>query len=321
MRCVNEGPVPNTIFMTTLNPSDWQELAAMHRQRAERWTIPARRRRNSRIPHPIEDFLFTYYPFTLGKLEVWHPPIGTCLVAIEKMPAHFLRSPYTRDGDHIFAEPDALSTKARARLVWIRELLCQTRDRSPVFSCHGIHEWAMGYRGSDIRDQSSTPLRLTQPEIDAVVESRPVSCTHFDAFRFFHPAAQELNRIQPTLATRPNFEQPGCVHANMDLYKWASKAMPWVGSELHIECFELAIRLRELDMRASPYDLSEYGLEPVAIETPEGRREYEDIQRQLSAEAQPLREKLIRALDQVLSTLLQAPGSCHQAAGGLRPRS
>lgn len=308
-------------MMTNLPHNEWQKIAAIHRQRAERWTIPAKRRRTRGIPHPIEDFLFTYYSFTLGKLETWHPPFGTSLEISSELPTPFKRRPYRQDGARVYTNPSALSEKARARLVWIRELLDQTQKRTPNFSCHGIHEWAMVYRGHEIRHETSTPLRLSQIEIDTVVESRPIACSHFDAFRFFNPEARKFNRIQPTLDARPDLEQPGCVHANMDLYKWASKAMPWIGSDLHIECFELAIRLRELDMRASPYDLTQYGLAPITIETQAGRREYEGLQKQLSTEARPLRERLITHLDRVLSADLPAPGSCHAGAGGIRPRA
>jgi hypothetical protein len=107
--------------------------------------------------------------------------------------------------------------------------------------------------------------------------------------------------MQPDLATRHDHEQPGCLHANMDLYKWAAKAMPWCGSALLIECFELAVRIRDLDMRASPYDLTAWGREAVCIETPEGRKAYETEQRALAAMAQPLREQLIERIRQTLS--------------------
>ena len=105
-----------------------------------------------------------------------------------------------------------------------------------------------------------------------------------------------MNRLQPDLDSRVSLEQPGCVHANMDLYKWAAKSMPWIGSELLFDCFELAIRLRDLDMRASPYDLRDWGRDPIKIETAEGRRIYEIKQKQMAAEAVPLRERLIAAL-------------------------
>ena len=49
-------------------------------------------------------------------------------------------------------------------------------------------------------------------------------------------------------------------------------------------------------MRAAPYDLSELGYEPVRIETPDGRREYVDEQREVSVAAEPLRLRLLAAL-------------------------
>ena len=111
-----------------------------------------------------------------------------------------------------------------------------------------------------------------------------------------------MNRLHPSLDTRAAFEQPGCVHANMDLYKWAAKAMPWIGTELLLECFELANELRDLDMRASPYDLTEWGREPIRIETAEGRRVYENEQRRLALLAVPVRDKLIVALGGIVGS-------------------
>ena len=66
-------------------------------------------------------------------------------------------------------------------------------------------------------------------------------------------------------------EQPGCLHATMDLYKWAYKLGPLVPGELLLDCFELARDVRELDMRASPYDLTALGYRPVRIETAAGQ--------------------------------------------------
>ncbi len=73
------------------------------------------------------------------------------------------------------------------------------------------------------------------------------------------------------------------------------------GSELLLDCFELAVELRTLDMRASPYDLQEFGMVPIAIETAEGRREYEQEQARLAEKAVPLRERLIGALERCLA--------------------
>lgn len=286
-------------FKEPLGVPAWRSRAAAHRARAEQWTVSARKRRGANKPHPVEDFLFTYYPFSFAKLEEWHPPAGTVLVAADPLPACWAKWPYRRVGGTVFADPALLTDKKKARLVWLRELLAATRDRAPILACHGLHEWAMVYRGEQVRHAGTTPLRLPQAEIDALVDSRPVRCSHFDAFRFFHPGAQPLNRLQPTLMGRREFEQPACIHANMDLYKWAFKAMPWAGSDLLLDGFELALELRDLDMRASPYDLSAFGLEPVRIETAEGRREYEREQARLAAMAAPLRQRLIDALEWV----------------------
>jgi hypothetical protein len=81
----------------------------------------------------------------------------------------------------------------------------------------------------------------------------------------------------------------------MDLYKWAYKLSPWVPAELVVDCFELARRIRELDMRASPYDLRSLGYEPVPVETAEGRATYQALQRGFAAEAAALRGRLLTA--------------------------
>jgi hypothetical protein len=96
-------------------------------------------------------------------------------------------------------------------------------------------------------------------------------------------------------------EQPGCLHANMDLYKWAYKLSPAIPSELTADCFDFAREVRELDMRAAPYDLRPLGYEPVEIETPEGKATYVVAQRDFGARAQVLRHRLIDACDRLFA--------------------
>jgi hypothetical protein len=79
----------------------------------------------------------------------------------------------------------------------------------------------------------------------------------------------------------------------MDLYKYAYKLAPWSSGELISDAFLLAWEARQLDMRASPYDLRRYGLEPILMEAREGREEYVEMQRILVAKAEPIRERLI----------------------------
>ncbi|MDP1588505.1 MAG: hypothetical protein Q8M07_12220, partial [Prosthecobacter sp.] len=90
----------------------------------------------------------------------------------------------------------------------------------------------------------------------------------------------------------------------MDIYKWSSKLWPWSGSDLIGECFLLALEGRDLDMRASPYDLSAMGYEPVKIETAEGRAQYEHEQRDLAARAAVLRQKLLASCESLQTVAL-----------------
>ena len=149
-------------------------------------------------------------------------------------------------------------------LTSLRTLLSATAARPAQLGCFGMHEWAMVYRlpADEVR-HADWPLRLGSAGTDEVVESHRIGCSHFDAFRFFTDEARPFNRLDPRHDDRPAFEQPGCLHAGMDLYKHAFRLSPLVCSDLVADCFELARDIRVLDMRASPYDLSGLGYEPV----------------------------------------------------------
>ena len=135
------------------------------------------------------------------------------------------------------------------------------------------------------------------------MESHRIACSHFDAFRFFTDSARPLNTLSPGRDDRADFEQPGCLHAGMDLYKHAFRLSPLVASELVADCFELAWDVRELDMRASPYDFSDLGYEPVRIETPEGKQEYAAAQRAFAERGAPLRRRLVEECDRLLDAV------------------
>ena len=81
----------------------------------------------------------------------------------------------------------------------------------------------------------------------------------------------------------------------MDLYKWCLKLTPAIPSELTLDCFELAVDVRRLDMAASPYDVSGFGLEAVRIETPAGKAEYAARQREFAVRSEVLRHRLLTA--------------------------
>ncbi len=285
----------------TLKLEQWRACAAEYTESIRRWTVPFRERRRAGGSHPVHDFLFVYYRYSSMKLEQWHPGTGVTLQDATR--GEFPRSTYRVEGDGIVCDPALIGEKERDRLFWIANLLRRTQSNRANYSCLGLHEWAMVYQGEEVRHEKTTRMRLPQNEIDQLVESRPLTCSHFDAFRFFAGEAKPLNRTLLTLNDRPEFEQPACIHANMDLYKWAFKSMPWIGSELLRRCFDLAMMARAIDMRASPYDLSEYAeyaeYTPIKVETAEGRTEYEREQRVISDAAAPLREELASSIERI----------------------
>jgi hypothetical protein len=152
----------------------------------------------------------------------------------------------------------------------------------------------------DMPRHSQVPLRLSRDEIASVIEASELRCTHYDAYRFFTPQAAPRNRSLLSRRTTTEFDQPGCVHVTMDLYKYAHKISPWCPAELIADAFLLTVDSRTLDMRASPYDLRSYGFEPIAIETLEGRAEYTRAQSELRERAIPIRERLITAYSSLL---------------------
>ena len=176
-------------------------------------------------------------------------------------------------------------------------LLGATAAAPGQFGCFGLHEWAMVFeQDADRRRHAAWPLRLGQAGTDDVVRDHQIRCTHYDAFRFFTSRARPRNLLQPTLDTRVRLEQPGCLHASMDVYKWAYKLLPVVPSDLLLDCFRLARSIREMDMRASPYDLTDLGYPPIRIETAAGKAEYVAAQRDFAQSAQLLRDRLLTVL-------------------------
>jgi len=280
-----------------LGPAEWRARRAAHEARADRLVEARRERAQKGERDPVEDFLFTYYPFRFAAVRRWTPGAGVALAEADELVVdrRFLRG---SDGLVRVALPDAAQA---GRLDFSLRLCRAVATRAAFHGCFGLHEWAMVYGQAEQRRHGAWPLRLGAEGTDAVVRSMPVRCTHYDAFRFFTPGARPLNKLAPTLDARVDNEQPGCVHVTMDLFKWAMKAQPWVSAELAADAFELAHVARTVDMRASPYDFSAIGLKPIAIETAEGRVEYEAEQRRLSALAEPIRARLIAELERALA--------------------
>lgn len=283
--------------MIVLERERWHARMRAHEARVAAHTDAFVDRRSRGTKHPVHDFLFTYYSFAPAKLKQWVPPLGMGIEVAEGDLENFpwLQSDrFIREGSMLRVDERRFTNREREFAAWVAMLCTRILGRAGRFTCFGLHEWAMVYRQSaqQVRHQGYE-LRLPSAELAAFVESLPVCCSHYDAFRFFTPEARPLNSLQPTLDARPDLEQSACLHANMDLYKWSSKLWPWTGADLIGECFELAFDGRDLDMRASPYDLSVMGYEPVKIETAEGRARYEREQRELATKAAALRQKLL----------------------------
>lgn len=279
-----------------LSAPEWQTRAVAHAERVDRLVAGHRARRRRGENHPVEDFLFTYYSFRPGQLRRWHPGAGIILGG-EAARAYLRHRDYRAHPRGVLLAEAAISRRFET-VRWVCSLLRATAQRPAFFGCLGLHEWAMVYRlGPDEMRHARWPLRLGADGTNHVVETHQIRCTHYDAFRFFTTAARPRNALEPTRERQADFEQGGCLHANMDLYKWAYKLSPLVPSELVADAFELARDIRLLDMRASPYDLTALGYEPVPIETPEGKADYTRQQRGFAARAATLRARLLAALD------------------------
>jgi hypothetical protein len=249
----------------------------------------------------VYDFLFDYYSYRPSHLLRWSPGFG---VALEDCAPSELDWP----DDFIATESGAVIPAASFPahrvdfLRWALRYLSGIAERAPSFCCFGLHEWAMLYKTEQPR-HTKVPLRLTAEEIGAVVERSDLRCTHYDAFRFFTGPAAPLNRTQLSRESTSAYDQRGCIHVTMDLYKFATKISPWCPSELVADAFLLAADAREIDMRASPYDLTAYGFQPIKIESPEGREQYVSHQRRLAEASVPIRSRLLEVYHGLTSIL------------------
>ncbi|MDO7869138.1 3-methyladenine DNA glycosylase [Nocardioides jiangxiensis] len=264
--------------MTVLDPLDVEARAAAHGARLAPYVTPHLARRAAGVKHPVHDFLFTYYNFRPGQLLRWSPGVPAGDPAVEAR---------------------------RPRIEQVHELLVATASRAGNFGCFGLHEWAMVHGAEPNRHPM--PLRLGAAETDRVTESHRIACSHFDAFRFFTPSAAGRNTLSPGPTDRPAYEQPACLHGGMDLYKHAYRLSPMICSDLVADAFELAWDIRILDMRAAPYDMTGWTLDPtgeewtpVAIETPEGKAEYVAQQRGFAERGAPIRAALIAECERLL---------------------
>lgn len=336
---VNETPIPS---------GAWSAAAEKHILAMEELLYPPslssesspsnvsmKRRKHLVAQHPIYNFLHTYYRYSTQDLLYYSPGLDVEMETSElsdpQGAGRYLNRKYLLNNEiHGTSRysASALPAAAEGRFGWIslsrtRDVLLSSSQKQAFYGCYGLHEWAMLYSGNAPRSnsigegdqsqqlprhQQQLQLRVSQNTIDKMVHSGYLRCTHFDAFRFFHPNAQPLNVINPlTRDNQVNYEQPGCVHANMDLFKYAFRLYPFVSSLLLRQTMAVALQARIIDMRASPYDVSafEHCSEPLCVETDAGRKQYAQEQEKLAEAARPLRLQLLHAYDAVLSSLSQ----------------
>lgn len=288
---------------SVLDERERSALAERHRQRLDAVLGPLLRR--ARCGDPVPRFLFSYYGLRPGQLRCWHPGFGVALAGEQAVRAYRDRRGYAVAADRVAVSSAYLHSR-RDTVRFVARLLRATAGRPAQLNCFGLHEWAMVYRSGEVRHQR-IPLRLNRSAVDTVVETGsigPLRCTHFDAHRFF--TADFTTRFvpdssaAPSRSTQVDWEQPGCLHANMDLFKWCYKLIPLVDSTLLLDCLELAAAAREVDMRASPYDLSGFGYAPIAVEDAAGRAEYVRCQSAVAERAAPLRATLLERCDLLL---------------------
>lgn len=274
--------------------ADWTQSAQTHYSLLSPYADAFLKRRKAGQTHPVHDFLFTYYSCSPAKLKQWVPSFEQHLVMeSDCMDYPWLNDYWFRLEENVLSyHKERLPPHSKGLALFVAHLCENILHRPPRFGCFGLHEWAMVYKLPPEALRHKARLRLPPEDLERFVESQTLCCSHYDAYRFFTEEARPLNILNPLLESRLEMEQGGCIHANMDLYKWSLKLWPWIGSDFMAKAFLLALTGRELDMRASPYDLQAEGYAPICIETEEGRRTYQQEQQVYATSAASLRKEL-----------------------------
>ncbi len=291
--------VKPTFIKKMLSKAEWQALKNEHEEMISAIVDPYLQQKQHHQKDVILDFLFDYYAFRPSHLKKWSPGFGVMLnEATAGNFQGFDAMSFTAGG--AFLNPEHFPAHRKQSAQWVLSLLEKSLQQKPSFGCFGMHEWAMVYKADKIR-HTHLSLRIPPEELAAFVESRPLACTHFDAFRHFTESAKPLNNFELNRERFAQTEQAGCLHTNMDLYKWAFKMYPWIGSGLIRKAFLLALKTRKIDMKASPYDLREQGLKPIKIESKQGRKEYLKLQKEIYRKSVPIRKQLIEEYEELLA--------------------
>ena len=300
-KAIYEDSISLPDYLTTeWERAQWINAKELHEKKIANTISAYLSKREQQQNNPIFDFLFEYYQFPPSKLQKWSPGFGNLLHGYKEGDIH-IKELANSDG-YAWLDRYKFKTDKVNSLIWIKQLLESTASHKPSMRCLGMHEWAMVYQSNAIR-HSYLPLRFSKQKIDAIVDKHPLLCTHYDAFRFFTRSAKPQNAYSLSRQKFSQNEQPGCIHTNMDLYKWAFKYYPWISSAIIRKAFLLALEARTVDMRASPYDLTKFGLSAIKVETAEGKKEYAARQKEIYKKSQPIRQELISEYDYLITCL------------------
>ena len=332
----NMKPISNvnkciqTIPKTTISSKNWMNDAKKYKIDLFDLLYPKGTSYKLRIhgvsKHPIYNFLHTYYQYSFKAIELYSPGINIILQdaygdnGINELVSNKYCKYLNND---VYYTPSCIPSttkKEKQHITFLKHnhnILRKTHQRSPFFGCFGMHEWAMVYDPdysstttttataeymNKYKQQKYLNFRISQSIINNVVSNSNLRCTHFDAWRFFQDDARIQNKHHLERYNQEEYEQPGCIHANMDLFKCATDIYPLIPSTLLLSCLELAINSRTIDMRASPYDVSSYsGCEDaIEIETNIGRQLYIKEQEKIYQQSIPIRHELLMYYDEIL---------------------
>ena len=67
-----------------LPEGEWRARQQAHRDRVEPWVAPRLARRRQGQSQATDDFLFEYYPYSVGRLRTWHPGLAVGAPALEQ---------------------------------------------------------------------------------------------------------------------------------------------------------------------------------------------------------------------------------------------
>ena len=145
------------------------------------------------------DFLFTYYSLRPRQLRRWHPGFGVVLEPAGRRRRYLDRTGYDRIRQRVTVGREHLRSPRRHRR-FIADCCAPPPAAPPGLNCFGLHEWAMVYRSPT--SGTTGPSAAGRRRHRRVVESMPLRCTHFDAYRFFTEPAAPRNAERADAANR-----------------------------------------------------------------------------------------------------------------------